>query len=243
MSAARNGLTAGGSEIFRQLRGNIFQPLLPKFQEDPKLWHLREEAGHTPLHWAALSGDVPFTTAALQHLEVDIRADNLQTPLMWAVTRGRLQVAKLLMEAKADPYTKDSVGATPLILAVQHGQTSAMLLLFALCEHKALLAGVDVKGCSAAHWAAFKGELSALQLLDYFNADFSVTDNEKMSPLHRAAQGNQDGIMQFLLDRGVNASLVDRQDRTCIEVAQQLNRQKALSRLKRLLEPKPSDEE
>ncbi|CAE7813748.1 unnamed protein product, partial [Symbiodinium sp. CCMP2456] len=39
-------------------------------------------------------------------LEVDARSENLQTPLMWAATRGQLKVAKVLLEAKADPHAQ-----------------------------------------------------------------------------------------------------------------------------------------
>ncbi|CAE7884643.1 unnamed protein product [Symbiodinium microadriaticum] len=64
---------------------------------------------------------------------------------MWAATRGQLKVAKVLLEAKADPHAQDSVGASPFILAVQHSQIGVLLLLFALCKHSELFASKDCK--------------------------------------------------------------------------------------------------
>ncbi|CAK9051065.1 unnamed protein product, partial [Durusdinium trenchii] len=70
----------------------------------------------------------------------------------------------------------------------------------------------DMRGCTAVHWAAYKGDMPALQpgelseeqhwrLLDYFDADFTALDDEKMTALHRAAQGQQEEVIGLLLDR------------------------------------------
>ncbi|CAK9039998.1 Caskin-1 (CASK-interacting protein 1) [Durusdinium trenchii] len=233
--------------------------------------------------------------------KVDVRASNLQTPLMWAMTRGHLQVGKVLLQASADPFAQDSVGASPLILAVQHAHVgvawrsgvgcanlliekrleAAMLLLIALvapnepgATHgpstlQRLLQVRDMRGCTAVHWAAYKGDMPALQpgelseeqhwrLLDYFDADFTALDDEKMTALHRAAQGQQEEVIGLLLDRGVDPSVLDVHGRSCLDarpadaphasildgtdgVAEQVAKTGRMARrLRRLLESKPS---
>eukprot|EP00439_Symbiodinium_sp_Y106_P016118 s3517_g2.t1 len=100
-----------------------------------------------------------------------------------------------------------------------------------------------MEGCGALHWAAYKGDEPSLQLLEYFSADFHAVDNEQMTLLHRAAQGHQERIISFLLERGVDPSAVDNQGRTCLEVAQQVSAKSPTARrLARLLEPKRSSD-
>ena len=54
------------------------------------------------VHWAALVGDKDFVKAGLaQNIPVDCVAKNKQTPLMWAILRGEVPVARALLEAKA----------------------------------------------------------------------------------------------------------------------------------------------
>merc|ERR1719428_2050039 len=92
------------------------------------------------------------------------------------------------------------MGATALIIAVQHRQYLAMLLMM----HRAgqdILGDVDKNACSAAHWAAYKGDETALKLLDYFGADLKALDSQKMLPLHRAVCASQVSVVKFLLDK------------------------------------------
>lgn len=239
-------MAVSSEAIFSLLRAGSFDEAITTLRASPELWTQREaEGGHSVLHWAALFGNLELAQEALYFgLEVDARSENLQTPLMWAATRGQLKVAKVLLEAKADPHAQDSVGASPFILAVQHSQIGVLLLLFALCKHSELFASKDCKGCGALHWAAYKGDEPSLQLLEYFSADFHAVDNEQMTLLHRAAQGHQDRIIPFLLERGVDPSAVDNQGRTCLEVAQQVSAKSATARrLARLLEKRSSDVE
>ena len=58
----------------------------------------------------------------LPALQVDSRADNLQTPLMWAAIRGNVEMCAMLLEHGAALEARDSLGATPLVLTVQHAQ-------------------------------------------------------------------------------------------------------------------------
>lgn len=86
--------------------------------------------------------------------QVDSRADNLQTPLMWAAIRGNVEMCGMLLEHGAQLEARDSLGATPLILTVQHAQH---LTFLALLDRGASPNTGDIRGATCVHWAAYKG--------------------------------------------------------------------------------------
>eukprot|EP00441_Pelagodinium_beii_P043418 CAMPEP_0197627214 /NCGR_PEP_ID=MMETSP1338-20131121/5878_1 /TAXON_ID=43686 ORGANISM="Pelagodinium beii, Strain RCC1491" /NCGR_SAMPLE_ID=MMETSP1338 /ASSEMBLY_ACC=CAM_ASM_000754 /LENGTH=557 /DNA_ID=CAMNT_0043197869 /DNA_START=35 /DNA_END=1705 /DNA_ORIENTATION=- len=232
------------NEIFHRVRKSNFSEALERLKKNPQLWHkVDDDGGHSLLHWAALSGGTEFMKEGIAAgVEVDIKAANKQTPLMWAVIRGQITAAKVLLEAGADLYAQDSMGANSFILAVQHHQHAAMLLMLARCDRDELLRCKDVKGCTPCHWAAYKGNMNTLRLLQYFDADFHLVDGEKMTPLHRAVQAMKDReVYEFLLDAQVDPSAKDEKGQTAMDVAKQANPRTPLIHLQRLLEEKPVD--
>jgi ankyrin repeat protein len=86
--------------------------------------------------------------------QVDARAANLQTPLMWAAIRGHIELCLLLLENGANHDARDSLGATPLILSVQHSQP--LMFLFLLNRGCKVDVG-DIRGATVVHWTAYKG--------------------------------------------------------------------------------------
>lgn len=232
----------GGAEdpvarLFTAVRQGNFTEAEKELEAHPQHWHAADSEGHTLLHWAALAGNAAFVSGALRAgVKVDAVAANGQTPFMWAMIKGMVGAAKQLLEAGADPLAKDSMGATPFILTVQHQQHSALLLLMAMESPEKLFKGSDNNGCGPVHWAAYKGDLQSLKLLDYFDADFSSRDEGGMTPLHRAVQASQPGVCEFLLDKQVDPSQTDSQGRTCMDIAKG-NHDTAMRRtLDRLLE-------
>merc|ERR1712032_12317 len=110
-------------------------------------------------------------------------------------------------------------GATPFILAVQHQQHDCMLMLISLTSENEVLKARDKNGCGPTHWAAYKGDLPSLKLLNYFDVDFAMLDDMNMTPLHRAVQASQPTVCEFLLDKEVDPSQTDNQGRTCMDLA------------------------
>mmetsp|Transcript_59323 Transcript_59323/g.94176 ORF Transcript_59323/g.94176 Transcript_59323/m.94176 type:complete len:652 (-) Transcript_59323:80-2035(-) len=224
------------SDIFMLARQQNFAVATKLLENYPHLWVARDEDGHSLLHWASLVGSAEFVEKALEnHLEVDALANNLQTPLMWAALRGHCRAARVLMEHKADLQLKDSLGATPLIIAVQHAMYQTMLLLMARGNKAALIADKDKNGCTSAHWAAYKGDLTALRFLAYFGADLCALDNAGMQPLHRAAFGSQSSVIEFLLENKADPLLRNGDGKTCLDIAESQADISMLSTLKRLM--------
>jgi hypothetical protein len=193
------------------------------------------------LHWAALVGNKDFVKLALEKgIPVDTSATNLQTPLMWAVLRGHTATARVLLESKAEIRAKDSLGATALIIAIQHACYLSMLLLI----HRGggdkvpLMADNDKNGCSSAHWAAYKGDLTALRLLEYFGADMLALDGQSMQPLHRAVFGSQGQVVEFLVERKADPMLRNSDGKNCLDIAESQGDLGMQALFKRLLKNK-----
>jgi len=222
------------ARVFLLVRGGKCEQALEILEESPSLWHKPEAEGYTLLHWGSLFGHVQFVSQGLaKGATVDAVASNGQTPFMWSVIRGHIPAARLLLDAKASLRLKDSVGATPLTLAVQHERHTTILLLMAISSPEELLADVDEKGCTPLHWAAYKGDATSIRLLEYFNVDFSVVDKSGMTPLHRAVQAGQNKVWEVLLDKGVNPHHRDLEGKTCLDLAAETNpnSQRTLRRL------------
>lgn len=211
-------------DIFYLVRCMKCKEALSALEDQPEVWTARDEAGHSLLHWGSLVGDEDFVKSALgEGCKVDAQSQNQQTPLMWALIRGCTAVVRLLLEADANLRVHDSLGATPLMIAVQHtGNVRYQLMLMLL--HRGgqdLLSDVDCKGCTAVHWAAWKGDLTALKLLDNYSADMGVLDHEKMTPLHRCVLARQAKVVPFLLEKRLDPQQRDASGRSSFDLRAQ----------------------
>jgi uncharacterized protein len=104
--------------------------------------HRRDQAGRTPLHYAAID-QAPDTVKALlaAGADVDAREDTGQyTPLMFAAQKdSNIEVVKALVEAGADTNLTNKSGETPLFIATMSpgkGPGGAEIIRF-LLEHGA----------------------------------------------------------------------------------------------------------
>jgi len=227
--AALDSMEEKAQMAFTLARKGAFEETLQMTAACPQLWKQADTDGYTLLHWGALTGNELLVKQGLaEGAEADAAAANLQTPLMWAVIKGGVGVARLLLNSGANPHAKDSMGATAFILAIQHQQHSCLLMLVSLTSEKEVLNVRDNNGCGPVHWAAYKGDLSGLKLLNYFDADFAALDDMSMTPLHRAVQASQAAVCDFLLEKQVDPSLTDNKGRTCMDLA--LENQDALMR-------------
>lgn len=222
------------AEVFLQARQQNFAEVSRLVQLCPQHWRAQDEEGHYLLHWAALVGNTEFAAAAMEHgCPVDCRAKNLQTPLMWAALRGHIPVARLLLSAKADIRATDSMGATPVIIAVQHKSYHSLLLLVNRGT-KAILSDADRNGCTPVHWAAYKGDMTALKFLEYFEADILALDGQKMLPMHRAVRASQHLVLEFLMEKRSDPNLRNAEGKNCFDMAEDQNDGYSLALLKKL---------
>ncbi|XP_037089662.1 LOW QUALITY PROTEIN: KN motif and ankyrin repeat domain-containing protein 1-like, partial [Pollicipes pollicipes] len=103
--------------------------------------------------------------------DVNVRAkQHGQTALMLAVSHGRLDMVKLLLEAGADVNIQDEDGSTSLMCASEHGHAAIVRLLLAHPECDTQL--TDNDGCTALQVAMEAGHRD-VGLLLYAHSNFS----------------------------------------------------------------------
>ena len=82
---------------------------------------------------------------------------------MWACNKGNFNVARKLLNHGADVRLGDSLGATAFIIAIQHRHIGLFFII--LNRDDGILYDRDVNGCTAMHWAAFKGEIEMVRMM------------------------------------------------------------------------------
>lgn len=199
-----------------------FGDLMDLLDEFPQLWTSRSALGDSLLHWSVLTGNIAFSEQAIaEGVDVDTEFHNKQTPLSWASTNGHLAAVSMLVKHGANMRHKDSMGATPLTLAVQKGHSDLVRFLVDKGGPELLTDG-DINGCTALHWAAFKGDLKNLQLLEDLGSDLEATDSFGMTPLHRAAvsQTEVSSVLEYLVTKTSNPLQLDFKGRTPLDLAE-----------------------
>jgi len=234
--AAKAATAIAVDELFATARLPDFTKVLTLLDERPDLWTAVDESNHTLLHWAALVGNKDFVKAAIaKGIPVNATANNLQIPLMWAVTRGHLSTVRELLHAKADVCHHDNLGATPLMIAVQHRMHPCVLLIMSHGGQH-LLKDADKNGCTAAHWAAYKGDTLSLSLLEYFGADLQAIDNKGMLPLHRATSAAQAHAVEWLISKKADPMMRNKDGQSCLDIAESQKDMSMQALLKKLMQ-------
>lgn len=222
-AAAAQAKQGGAEEIYEAVRMRKCELALKLLRAKPEHWKAVDEGGHNVLHWCALVGSEELVAEAIRNrVPVDVKCNNGQTPMMWALTSGQTPIVRQLAEAGADLHQRDSLGATPLMIATQHTGHERYHLLM-LLVHKGgqeALTDSDINGCTVVHWAAWKGDLTALKLLEGFSADLQALDSGGMTPLHRAVMACQRRVVPFLMEVGLDPKQKNNDGKTCFDMAQ-----------------------
>jgi ankyrin repeat protein len=160
--------------------------------------NLRLYGGDFALRWAAIRGiDLRITKLLLAH-GADVNADKHGgTALHVAAYNGRVDVAKLLLEAGADANGPHDGTGGPLTCALAHGQSKMVDFLL---EH-----GVDSKRQpEALSVAASQGKLqTVLRLLD-LGFDPNTRACQGRTPLEHAELGKRRAVIKALLATGAH---------------------------------------
>ena len=166
---------------------------------------------------------------------VDIHAKDKDsnTPLHSGAFSGMLEIARVLLGHGANVNAENKQGRTPLHQVAQggydsqaHGVSVAWLLL---------KRGVDVHAQdkdhdTALHLAAFSGRLKIAKLLIDHGANTAADNENGELPLHLVSRGqylpqeNGVGIVQLLLERGVDVNTPDMHKNTPLHSASSLGR-------------------
>jgi Leucine-rich repeat (LRR) protein/ankyrin repeat protein len=136
--------------------------------------------GNVPLALAVAHTDIfamllakgadPKLSMELQTMEMNpstgglIKGKRTESILHSAAADGTVETMKLLLDRKPDLEQADSEGMTPLLIAIAHGNTDVARMLI---EHGANMAAKNVKGQTAADFAASSLDIGLLRKLDH----------------------------------------------------------------------------
>ncbi|XP_044134770.1 KN motif and ankyrin repeat domain-containing protein 2 [Bufo gargarizans] len=150
----------------------------------------QNKAGFTPLMLTALAAfrsneDIETVTQMLRLGDVNCRASQAgQTALMLAVSHGRLDVVRALLQCGADVNVQDHDGSTALMCACEHGHVDIVSLLLAVptCD----VALTDNDGSTALSISLEAGQNDIVMLLYAHNSKSSSAGLEKNVKLQSA---------------------------------------------------------
>uniref|UniRef100_H3D932 CASK interacting protein 1 n=1 Tax=Tetraodon nigroviridis TaxID=99883 RepID=H3D932_TETNG len=170
--------------------------------------NFQDTDGFSPLHHAALNGNLELITLLLEsQAAVDIRDQKGMRPLHYAAWQGKAPM-KMLLKSGSSVNGQSDEGQIPLHLAAHgHYDVSEMLL-----QHQSNPCIVDNAGKTPLDLACEFGRVGVVQLLLSSNMCAALlepkkgdtTDPNGTSPLHLAAKNGHIDIIRLLIQAGID---------------------------------------
>ena len=192
----------------------------------------------TLLHAASHRGHCKVMDLLLEHLDVDIRNLNDQTPLHLAAEGGFLEAIQILIECNADIEARDNRGQTPLYSGIFNGLGDTRLdVAKFLLAHGAEADTRKNDDSTPLHAASFNGSVKTAQMLLEHGTDIDAQDKEGQTPLHRVVfyliyltdlmAGQFFDVIRLLLEHGADVDAQDNNHWTPLHLAAQSSSVKA----------------
>ncbi|KAJ6095378.1 hypothetical protein N7486_006124 [Penicillium sp. IBT 16267x] len=160
-----------------------------------------QDTSDCPLYYAAWLG----LSEAVDLLERINEQGNMgRTALVAACGRGRLEIAKTLLDNGADQAITDNDGKTPLAISCLNGHYEVAKLL--------LMNGKDVETpntrlVTPLYCAALKGHLRIAELLLDHGAGINTQHISELTPLHTAVEEGHIELVKLLLSKGADINI------------------------------------
>ncbi|RYP63503.1 hypothetical protein DL771_009248 [Monosporascus sp. 5C6A] len=161
---------------------------------------LKDNAGRTPLCWAAGNGHEAVVKLLLENgAAIEAKDKDGQTPLLWAVEKGHEAVIRLLLEKGAASEAENKDGRKPLLWAAAMGLE---LIVKLLLEKGAAIDARDNYYGTPLYWAAENGQEVIVKLLLEKGAAIEARDKYGGTPLFWAAMRSREAVVKLLFEKG-----------------------------------------
>ncbi|MEA9393255.1 ankyrin repeat domain-containing protein [Acerihabitans sp. TG2] len=183
----------------------------------------QDKAGNTPLILAVLSGNVDITADLLAHKDIDINEVDVKgwSPLHIAAYNGHVAMLTLLTQKSGLAINRLIGGRhkTPLMLAIEHGQELAVMLLIKHPEIDLNLS--DYYGNSALMMAAAQSYIRIFDaILRQGKADVNAKNSHNESALSIAVKNRHfDQVLSLLKQADLDVNIVIHQGNTPLHIA------------------------
>jgi ankyrin repeat protein len=133
------------------------------------------------------------------------------TPLLVALEKGRLKIARMLLERGADVNYADNRGWSPLHIAGRRLSIDPAQFKLLLDYGANIDASDTWRGETALHDVSYKGHITVVKLLLEHGANVDARSKSRWTPLHSATMMGHPKVAELLLDHGadVNAQKED----------------------------------
>ena len=177
----------------------------------------RGESRHTALHLAARQGNPALVRILLNHsvnYPVLAQGDSVgDTPLHLAIMFANIDAVAVLVQYGADVNAVNNGGEAPLQRAVFHlsvwSVPECYTIMEMLVDNGAKVNARDRSGQCALHFAAFRGDVEALDRLLGYGARIDNADQDGRTALWFAARSGHCKATSFLIERGAQVNVQD----------------------------------
>ncbi|CAF1329496.1 unnamed protein product [Adineta steineri] len=210
-----------------------------------------KELDKNKLHKASWEGNIDKVERLARPGQINVKDQNLRTPLHLAVAKGHLEIVKYLVHEGAKLDVLDKENRTPLVKAVLSGNQNPQVT-YEICRTlldggaDAFINAVDAHGKNALHYSV---EFGQERLVDLFllvrSSDPNFRDRDQMTPLHLAVKRNNVNIVRMLLSEDyqqqADPNLMNRSGQTPLHMAASTNNPEIIQALLQSNPDEPCD--
>jgi ankyrin repeat protein len=200
--------SAKSQEIFDLLRKGDIPAVKTLIEKSPQLIEARDGDGNTPLHYAAMGGNVELVNYLIDKgAKLELQNAEMKTSLHLAAINDRKEAVSMLLKMGAALETRDDYGRTALILcARERGQAATGRVLIAA---GADVNAVDKFGSTALELAAWRGKAEFVDLLLEQGAKLPVGGRSWGGLLSMAAEKGLTNLFRRLTEGAQDLKAVD----------------------------------
>lgn len=147
-----NGQVKEAKDVFNVARSGSVEEMKALEIMNKDTINVINSTGFTPLILACYRGNIPVAIYLIKKVKNINYNSSSGTALAATSVKGNLELAKLLLENKADPNIADASGMTPLLYAIQFKNKELVDLLI---KYKADKKMADSSGKSPFEYAVF----------------------------------------------------------------------------------------